>query len=106
MFRPSKKHFDKGLFNDVIHLLDHMHKVYPQNLACLQLLARTYANLGNLIEARDVIEEAIALSKLEPSVYILNADILQEMGLVQDAIQSIRKVIYLNDQLAFSTFLL
>jgi len=102
----AKKCFDKGLFDEVIHYLQHIPKTYSHNIDCLQLLARTYANVGKLNEAREVIEEAIALSKLEPSVYILNADILQEMGFVQDAIQSIKKVIYLNDQLALAHFTL
>ncbi len=59
-------------------------------------LARIYANEGRLSEALELCEKAIAVNKLDPAYHFLLAVILLECGQNEDAILSLKKVIYLD----------
>lgn len=60
------------------------------------LLARIYANLGGLAEARSWAEKAIAHDKLNAGFHYLRAVILQEQGEVEEAISALKRARYLD----------
>jgi len=75
----------------------------PEQMA---LLAKAYANMGKLDEARKWCEQAIQAEKLHPDYYYLLATIYQEQGLVEEPIKSLRHAIYLDPDLVMAYFLL
>ncbi len=70
------------------------------------LLAKSYANKGQLKEAKYWAEHVIKIAKLEPQGYLLNATILQEMNLAVEAIELVKKALYLDNSNPLSYYLL
>jgi chemotaxis protein methyltransferase CheR len=70
------------------------------------LLARAYANMGQLDEAERWCKQAIQAEKLHPDYYYLLATIYQEQGLVEEPIKSLGHAIYLDPGLVMAYFLL
>ena len=68
--------------------------------------ARFHANRGDLTKAARRCEEAIAANKLEPAAYYLLATIQQELGQVEDAMQSLMRTLYLDPDLVLAHFAL
>ncbi len=77
----------------------------PSGEACA-LLARAYANQGQLAEAREWCQKAIAAEKLNPAFYYLCATILQEQGQVDHAINLLRQALYLDPAFVLAHFAL
>jgi len=78
----------------------------PDDGAAMALLARTYANQGQLGEALQWCEKALAGDKLNPAWCYLRATILQEQGLVEDAATALRRALYLDQNNALAHFAL
>jgi len=76
------------------------------NANALSLRAHEFANQGRLSDALECCEKAINADKLNPSLYYLNATILQEMGEDKEAAGSLKKVIYLDSNFALAHFAL
>ena len=57
-----------GDFQGVINLLKRVKKNYPKNIQLLGLLAKAYIRLGDLENACEVIDEALALDRGHPWV--------------------------------------
>lgn len=70
------------------------------------LLARIYANLGDLSEARRWAEHAIAADKINPASHYLRAMILQEQGVAGEAFASLRRTLYLEPDFLLAHFAL
>lgn len=68
--------------------------------------ARSCANQGRLVEALEWCEKAIATDKMNPSYYYLRANILQEQGLHEIAIQSLKRALYLDPDFVLAHFAL
>jgi chemotaxis protein methyltransferase CheR len=60
------------------------------------VLARAYANQGRLVEALTSCQEAVAIERTNPVAHFLYATICHELGLLEDAIASLRTVLYLD----------
>ena len=75
----------------------------PEQMA---LLAKAYANMGKLDEARKWCEQAVQTEKLHPDYRYLLATIYQEQGLVEEPIESLRHAIYLDPELVMAYYLL
>ena len=72
----------------------------------MTLLARVYANQGNLAEALLWCERALATDKLNPLCHYLLAVILQERGQVEDAVPSLKRALYLDHDFVLAHFTL
>jgi chemotaxis protein methyltransferase CheR len=70
----------------------------------LALLARVRANAGRLAAAREACEGAMALDKLNPGRHYLHATILQEMGFVEEAVRSLKRALYLDQNFVLAHF--
>jgi len=75
-------------------------------VAAVALLARVYANQGNLSEALAWCEKAIAADKLDAGLHYLRATILQERGLLEGAVSSLKRALYLDENFALAHFAL
>jgi chemotaxis protein methyltransferase CheR len=70
------------------------------------LLARVYANQGNLTAAITWCEKAIASDKMTACAHYLRATILQEQDLPEEAICSLRRAVYIDPLFALGHFAL
>ncbi len=70
------------------------------------LLIRSYANLGQLQQARQWSEKFITLDKTRPGLHYLHAVILHEMDLQAEAEDALRKALYLEPTHILSHFLM
>ncbi len=98
--------YENGNYRETIEklLLSLSHN--QDNPEAILLLARTYANQGNLSEALKWSEEAIKLDKLNPGNYYLHSTILQEQGAIDEAIKSLKRALYLDPNFILANFAL
>lgn len=75
-----------------------------RTLSSAVLLAECHANLGELAEALVWCERALALAKHDPVNHFLHASILQELQRGEDALQSLRNVLFLDPEHVFAHF--
>ena len=68
----------------------------PRMAKPIVLMARSFANLGRLEEARIWCEKAVSADKLNPDYHSLLAAIYQELGLTEEPIASLKRAIYLD----------
>ncbi len=70
----------------------------------LALLARAHANLGELAEAANRCEAAIALDKCNPGLRYLQAVILEERGCIEQAKTALKRALYLDQNFVMAHF--
>jgi len=70
------------------------------------LLTRAYANQGNLSQALEWSEKAVAADRLNPRLYYLQATIFQEKGEDGAAVVSLKRAIYLDQGFVLAHFAL
>ena len=120
--KPSKKHsryeealalYEAGHYEEAIRRLNEPpFSDQPEpprkewNADEMTLLARTYANLGDYVEAVTWCDRSIAANKLKPFSYYLRAGILQEDGRIEEAVTSIRQALYLDPDYAMAHFVM
>ena len=104
--------YDKGRYEETAEKLNGLLSerkmgdnvlLVPEQMA---FLAKTYANMGRLEEAKKWCEQAVQAGKLHPDYHYLLATIYQEQGLVDEPIRSLRHAIYLDPDLVIAYFLL
>jgi chemotaxis protein methyltransferase CheR len=72
----------------------------------MALLARAYANQGKLAEAEEWCDKAVAADRLDPELHYLHAMILQEQGKGDEAVLSLKRALYLDQNFALAHFAL
>jgi chemotaxis protein methyltransferase CheR len=70
------------------------------------LLARIYANLGELAEAREWAERAVAADRTNAVSHYLRAVILQEQSRIDEASEALQKTLYLEPTFVLAHFAL
>ncbi len=70
------------------------------------LLAKAYANIGELEQARTWCEKAIGTEKLNPEIYYLLSTIFQSAGDIEAAVKSLKQSIYLDPEFIMAHFTL
>lgn len=112
LYQEALALYEKGRYEEVAEKLNRLLSdgkmannvlLVPEQMA---LLAKAYANMGKLDEARKWCEQAIQAEKLHPDYYYLLATIYQEQGLVEEPIKSLRHAIYLDPDLVMAYYLL
>ncbi|MBI4639962.1 MAG: tetratricopeptide repeat protein [Candidatus Tectomicrobia bacterium] len=72
----------------------------------IALLARSYANQGKLTEALEWCEKAIAADKLNSAYHYLRATILGEQDQAEEAVTSLKRALYLDQNFVLAHFAL
>ena len=85
---------------EIIEELPTKHKTVEE----LSFQIRDLANQDKLIEAQALCEEAIAMYKLDPRLYYLNAIILQENNQFDEAIALLKRAVYLDSNFILSYY--
>ena len=70
------------------------------------LLAKSYANMGQLAPAREWCEKAIDTEKLNPEIYYLLSTILQSDRKIDEALKALKQSIYLDPEFIMAHFTL
>lgn len=70
----------------------------------MAMMARAFANLGELNEALIWCQKAISINKLNPDFYYLLATILQEQGNIEEAITALNRAIYVDYDFVLAHF--
>jgi chemotaxis protein methyltransferase CheR len=94
----------QGRYEEAEQMLVALLSLDPGNAQAMLLLARSYANQGNLITALSWCDEAIASDKMAAPVHHLRAMILQEQGLFDEAILSLKRAIYVDPRFVLGHF--
>jgi chemotaxis protein methyltransferase CheR len=81
-------------------------KAKPNDSSILTALARTYANKGDLEAALGFCRQGITAAKTNATLYYIQATILLEMGLVDDAVRSLKQALFLNPGFLLAHFTL
>jgi chemotaxis protein methyltransferase CheR len=74
--------------------------------SALGVEARSLANRGNLTEALGCCDRWIAADKLNPASHYLRSVVLQEQGAILEAVQSLRRALYLDPNHVLAHFAL
>ncbi len=77
-----------------------------QEAASLSSLAKAAADKGELSNALELCKKAIDADKLNPSLYYLQATILQEIGRASEAATSLKRAIYIDEDFLLAHFTL
>ncbi len=103
-FKIAEQLYQQGLYGESSQILRKILNIDGNNLNAISLLARNYANLGKLSDAIEMCERGIAADKLNPAIYYLHAAILQELGFLEEARISLKKVLYLDPDYVAALF--
>jgi chemotaxis protein methyltransferase CheR len=98
--------YERGRYREASErLLEFLSQNQGDHIA-MGLLARAYANLGQLAQALEWCEKAIASDKLNTGCHYLRAIILQEQGAMAQARLSLQKTLYLDPKFVLAHFAL
>ena len=92
----AQEWFDRGDYAAAAARLQQVLTEAPLEVDAATLLARAFANQGNLPEARRAIERALAADRLRAPSHYLCATILQEMGEIERASVAFETALYLD----------
>lgn len=84
----------------------HAHKKETSSPELLLLAARSYANMGQVNTAMEWVDKAISDDKLNPDSHQLRATLLQEQNRIDEAAESLRRVLYLDPDYMMAHFML
>lgn len=96
--------YEKGKYEEVVKKIVNMVSSNQDNSKDIMLLARAYANQGNLTEALEWCEKAMARDRLNPYCHYLHATILQERGQIDEAVSSLKRALYLDQNFVLAHF--
>ncbi|HXT12584.1 MAG TPA: hypothetical protein VN873_13550 [Candidatus Angelobacter sp.] len=98
--------FNEGDYANAARKLNPDSALHPAAMEHSALLARTYANLGELAKARAWTEQALDTDKLNAGLHYLRATISQEQDALDEAAASLRRALYLDPNFVLAHFAL
>lgn len=87
---------EQGLYTEALEKIMVLMLDQSNDTRLIILLAKIYANRGELAEAEDWCEKAIADKKTNPVAWFLLGTILQERGRAGEAVASLKRALYLD----------
>lgn len=106
VFETASAVYDQGNYGAAAEMLEQLIARQPDDARSLALLARVYANQGRLTDAREQGRRAINADKLNPGCYYLSSRIAEELNLIEEASQALRKALYLDPDFIVAHFAL
>jgi chemotaxis protein methyltransferase CheR len=98
--------YERGAYREAAEMVTMQLMQDKNDTHALALLCRIYANEGKLEEALNASNRALAADKLSAGLHYLRAVILQEQGMDDEAAASLRKALYLDQDLVLAHFTL
>jgi len=98
--------FERGHYAESVGILKEVLSHNHSNSDAITLLARAYANQGDLSKAFEWCEKAISTDKLNPSFHYLLSTIMIELGQKEEAAAALKNVLYLDYNFVLGYFVL
>jgi len=104
--------YEKGRYEESAHKLSVLlsdcrgDSTLLMNHESMALLAKSFANLGRLDEAKKWAEKAVDAEKMHPGHHYLLATIYQEEGHLSEAVKSLKRSLYLDPDFVLAHFAL
>ena len=98
--------YEQGRFAEAVEKLIDLYPENQKDTKLIVLLARAYANQGKLNDSLKWCNKAIVLEKMNPGLHYLRAIILNEQGLIEEAVLSLKRVLYLDHNFVLAHFIL
>ncbi|MEW6160518.1 MAG: CheR family methyltransferase [Verrucomicrobiota bacterium] len=106
LLERARFHFEQRHYAEVVEILqEHLFQA-PADTDSLLLLARALANQGQLSPALTWVERAVAMDKLNPLTHYLHANILFELGTLDESVSALRRLLYLDPDFVLAHYLL
>jgi chemotaxis protein methyltransferase CheR len=106
LYEQALERYQRGRYEDAAQIVIALISQNANDAQAMLLLARVYANQGKLTSAITWCEKAIASDKMTACAHYLRATILQEQGLPDEAIGSLRRAVYVDPRFALGHFAL
>jgi len=105
-YDAAAQYYRQGLYPQALAILSELsaRETIPAEARHMQI--KSHANQGELSKALQLCEEAVSKNKLDPALYHLRAEILQEQGLIEEARAALERAIYLDPKLVLAHFAL
>ncbi len=103
-FEAAVQLYEQGRYSEAADAIRATLERAAGDAQALGLLARAYANLGRLAEAREWCERAIAAAKLDPNGHYLLATVLEELAEPEAADRALRHTLYLDPGFVLAHF--
>ena len=96
--------FNQGNYEQAARTLEADGDSSPPAPESAALLARICANRGELVQARAWAEKGLNADKLNPGLHYLNAIILEEQGMMEEAQAALKRTVYLDPNFVLAHF--
>lgn len=98
--------YRQGRYAEAIELIDRLIAEQSDNAQAMNLMVRIFANQGQLVTALNWCVRAIAADRFNPVGYYLKAAVLQEQGHIEEAMLSLKRTLYLDQDFVLAHFTL
>jgi chemotaxis protein methyltransferase CheR len=106
LYERALELYQRGGYQDAAEIAIALLSQNANDARSMLLLARAFANQGKLASAITWCEKAIASDKMTACAHYLRATILQEQGLPEEAIGSLRRAVYVDPRFVLGHFAL
>jgi chemotaxis protein methyltransferase CheR len=106
LYEQALELYQRGRYEDAAQIVIALISQNANDAQAMLLLARVHANQGKLTSAITWCEKAIASDKMTACAHYLRATILQEQGLPEEAVRSLRRAVYVDPRFALGHFAL
>jgi chemotaxis protein methyltransferase CheR len=106
LYDQALEFYQRGRYEEAVLIGTALVTRNANDAQAMLLLARVYANQGNLTAAITWCEKAIASDKMTACAHYLRATILQEQDLPEEAICSLRRAVYIDPLFTLGHFAL
>jgi chemotaxis protein methyltransferase CheR len=96
--------YEQGNYTGATEILLELVSDNEEGLKATVLLARAFANQGELKEALKWCDKAVTSDKLVPFLHYLRATILQEQGSSEDAANALKRALYLDQDFVLAHY--
>jgi chemotaxis protein methyltransferase CheR len=111
MYQEALNDYNRGEYSESVKKLlaivshgQNNNNAFLMKTESLLLLAKSYANIGELENARHWCEKAIESEKLNPTIYYLLSTIFQSAGDIDNSLKSLKQSIYLDPDFIMAHF--
>jgi chemotaxis protein methyltransferase CheR len=98
--------YEQGCYEEVEYLVRALVSIDRNHSSAMLLLARAYANRGELASALEWCDQAIASDKMAARAYYLRATILEEQGSPAEALLALKQAVYAEQEFILGHFAL
>jgi chemotaxis protein methyltransferase CheR len=105
-YLEAAAHYDAGRYEQAAAEIREFLAAGRSDADALELLAKSYANLGKFAEARKCCEDALAADKLRAHNHYLMSIILLEVGEPAEAAAALKRTLYIDHDYVLAHFAL